>query len=411
MTGEPAAHPPAATDVSTDAALIVAALGRMEAAVRDERATLGRLRASLGEMAEVIARAKAVADSETAATLLDEFEHRVDAMIEMAGGEASHIDDAPAPQSEPAEPAAEQATEQGAVPAAESDQVPTVSGVVLLLGPPGDTVPEPAVMDTPQPTASAGDKAPTVAMLTAMVEALSASIQAPAPEPEAAAEAAPPAPLPVATVRETDLIASFEQMGVRPFPPPDEGTAVIFEPRPAPQLPPEPAPEPPAPPPTVEPAPPESAAIAADAALPVASEAMPFATVEEPAAEAVPSAEIPPAAEPATVTPPSDAASAEADFDPTDFLFGPEPEPDPAAFLLDPAPPAELKAVMLPQPEFIAPPPPAQNPGHAPEGEAPQPAPAAEAGQPAPPEPQPPPHDPLHALKAMSPEERLALFS
>ena len=38
----------------------------------------------LGDMAQAIARAKAVADSETAATLLDELEHRVDAMIEIA---------------------------------------------------------------------------------------------------------------------------------------------------------------------------------------------------------------------------------------------------------------------------------------------------------------------------------------
>jgi len=78
-TSEPAA------DVSADAALIVAALDRMQAAVRDERDMVGRLRSSLGEMAQAIARAKAQADTGIAG-LLDEFEHRVDAMLEMAGG-------------------------------------------------------------------------------------------------------------------------------------------------------------------------------------------------------------------------------------------------------------------------------------------------------------------------------------
>ena len=120
-TSEPAA------DVSADAALIVAALDRMQAAVRDERDMVGRLRSSLGEMAQAIARAKAQADTGIAG-LLDEFEHRVDAMLEMAGGrpepaaavpsdvattpsanEAARTqdtqgEDAPAAQAEPAAP-------------------------------------------------------------------------------------------------------------------------------------------------------------------------------------------------------------------------------------------------------------------------------------------------------------------
>ena len=85
-------------------------------------------------MAQAIARAKAVADSETAAAMLDEFEHRVDAMIEIAGGAA-----------------ASQAAEQ----AAESEQVPTVSDVVLRLGP-GDAAPEPAAAETAPPAERAG---------------------------------------------------------------------------------------------------------------------------------------------------------------------------------------------------------------------------------------------------------------
>jgi hypothetical protein len=126
-------------------------------------------------------------------------------------------------------------------------------------------------------------------------------------------------------------------MEARPIPPPDEGTAVIFTaaPEPAPQ--PEPAPEPA---PTV----------------------------------------------------------AEAEFDPTDFLFGPEPEPDPAADLLDPAPPRPLpRALMLPQPEFVAIPTEEQPPAPS--------EPATEAVLVA------PPHDPLRALNAMSEEEKLALFT
>ena len=108
MSGAPASSEPA--DVGANAALILAALGRIEAVVRDERAAMASLRSSLREMAQAIARAKAVADSENAAAMLDEFEHRVDAMIETAGGA----------------PAAEQATV--------SVQVPTVSYVVLRLG-------------------------------------------------------------------------------------------------------------------------------------------------------------------------------------------------------------------------------------------------------------------------------------
>src|SRR5712671_3646101 len=85
-TSESASPVPAQADVSADAALILAALGRMEAVVRDERAAFTRLRVMLGDMAQAIARAKIVADSEAAAPLLDELEHRVDAMLDIAGG-------------------------------------------------------------------------------------------------------------------------------------------------------------------------------------------------------------------------------------------------------------------------------------------------------------------------------------
>ena len=331
--------------------------------VRDERAALASLRTSLGEMAQAIARAKAVADSENAAAMLDEFEHRVDAMIEIAGGA----------------PAAEQA--------AEPDQVPTVSDVVLRLGP-ADTAPEPAVADAAPPADTGGGKGPTVAMLTAMVQALSASIQTPTPEAEADAlpkpEAAAPPPSALATLaeftpwpveaeapatpepaaeweqaepepvaeatpasvpgetlaQESTLLASFEQMEIRPFPPPEEGTAVIFtssiftskiEPA-----------NPQAEHGFAPPAPPEPAATPDPA---------PAAPAEAAAPEVV-------AIEPEAAAPPPEGSvaskSVEADFDPTDFLFGPEPEPDPAAFLLDPAPPPQTQKAVLPQPEFVS---------------------------------------------------------
>ena len=371
MSGAASSSEPA--DAGADAALIVAALGRIETALRGERATLDRLRVALRQMAQAIAQAKTVADSETAAAMLDEFEHRVDAMIEMAGGIAA-AEALATPITPILGPAAEGLSEAPA----ESDQVPTVSGVVLRLGP-GDAPPEPAIAD-PAPAADAGSQSPTVAMLTAMVEALNASVQTPPPEAEAAAPKAEPASLPgEAADHETALLASLEQMGVRPIPPPDEGTAVIFSPKPATELQPEPSP------PNDDPAEP--------AATPEPEQAGPE---HRPAATQI-------ADEPATQ---AGAAPAEPDSDPTDFLFGPEPEPDPAAFLLDPAPPRIQKPVVLPQPEFV-PAPAEPPPASAPQPKAPQ---AAPAGAPQP-DPEPEPHDPLHALKAMSENERLAIFS
>ena len=179
---------PAQADVSADAALILAALGRMEAVVRDERAAFARLRVMLGDMAQAIARGKTVANSETAATLLDELEHRVDAMIEIAGpgpvAEAAAMPD-PQPPSSAAPVARDDAplAPSGTAPdagaaaqaiqhPAEHDQVPTVSDVVSRFG--SDDEPPPAAEMPVDDTASS---APTVAMLTAMVEALRDSIR------------------------------------------------------------------------------------------------------------------------------------------------------------------------------------------------------------------------------------------
>jgi hypothetical protein len=173
----------ARADISADAALILAALGRMETVVRDERAAFDRLRAMLGEMAHAIAKAKAVADSETAATLLNELEHRVDAMIDIAGGHPAVAAAAAIPEPQPeaaAAPAPDASAAAEAIqPPAEHDQVPTVSGVVG----PGEIAPS-AAADVPP--VDEGISTPTVAMLTAMVEALRDSIAA-GPEPETTA--------------------------------------------------------------------------------------------------------------------------------------------------------------------------------------------------------------------------------
>jgi hypothetical protein len=182
--GEPAAAP-ATADTGADVALILDALGRMETTIREERATLGRLRQALGEMARAVARAKAgwpepmaIADS-NAATLLDELEHHIDTMLEIAGGGSAPVQ------------------------IAEPDQVPTVSGVVSQLAPLADTQHHDAPQGSDAGRAGApnddtradasGEDAqdvPTVSMLKAMVEALNAAAPSETPEAHAKMEAA-----------------------------------------------------------------------------------------------------------------------------------------------------------------------------------------------------------------------------
>ena len=314
--------------------------------------------------------------------------------------------------------------------------------------------------DSPPPAEAAPDNSAFVAMLNARLTALQAAVaqrDAPleAPQAEATpasqaihtadvAEAAPTPGTAVTGLHESVLLASLEQMGARPFPPPDEGTAVIFAPKPEleflpefarePMAPAETAPEPEqpvAPQPATEPAATEQTVFAQTAA---ASQHEPLHAIEperapaevamadiiadlirgvapEPA-DVEPIVPTEPTAEPAAAAPPADtvatAETTEADFDPADFLFGPEPEPDPAAFLLDPTPPQppapRAKPAVQPPPEFAAPPakPAAENPDASPPADPDPPARAA---------PEPPPHDPLRALKALSENEKLALFS
>jgi hypothetical protein len=177
-TGEAGAAP-AFGDAGADVVLILDALGRIEATIRDDRATLGRLRLALGEMARAVARAKATApntptsEGDTIATMLDELEHRVDAMLEIAGAAA------------PQPPAA-----------AEPDRVPTVSNVVSQLGPEAQNAPTTTGMsdaavaggqETRQTAPPQADSeshqdlhrdVPTVSMLKAMVEAMNAAAPA-----------------------------------------------------------------------------------------------------------------------------------------------------------------------------------------------------------------------------------------
>jgi hypothetical protein len=227
MTGEPAvtetaprtqAGPQAGPDIGADAALVLAAVARMQAADHEARETLARLRTGLGEMADAIEQAKAhvaqadaqayahdgIAKIVDIAAMLDGFEHLVDGLIAVATGRA---DDAPPPDpaqlamelSEPAEGAALQVTQAAAEAAAamfaDADRVPTVSAVVSRLDP--DQAVQPAATEAPE-GAFTYAAAPSVEMLKSLVEALNASIpdepfedepQAESPVDDAAAKA------------------------------------------------------------------------------------------------------------------------------------------------------------------------------------------------------------------------------
>src|SRR5581483_7990327 len=104
------------------------------------------------------------------AALLDQFEHLIDAMVEIAGARGSS---------------------GGARPAPQGDGVPTVSGVVFGLGPEREAPDPSAIADMPHPTDIAVGGAPTVAMLKAMVETLNASVPVSAADAPAAAAGDP----------------------------------------------------------------------------------------------------------------------------------------------------------------------------------------------------------------------------
>jgi hypothetical protein len=298
---------PAQVDVAADMAIVLAALGRLETAVRDGREVLARLRVCLDEMAKAIVRAKAIADSPSALSLLNAFEHRIEAMIQIASGGEERP---PAAASPPAIEAAAVAEPGEAIAetAEEPTEVPTVSGVVSRLGA-GDEAASSAA-DTPD---NGLVDVSNVAKLTAMVQALRDSMP-----PE---ESQPTTP-------------SGDTAAAETASPPSQ---------------------------TVEPA--ASAAATPDASESSASAGNVSAASVSPAPDAEP--------EPAPASEPDTPTAAAARFD---------------------------MAASLPPPEFVSMP-------VEPVAEPPHDAPPAQA------DPVQPAHDPLHALKAMSEHERLALFS
>ncbi len=440
MSNEPMLHPmssetsaqaaadPQGADAprETDAEKVLAALARMEAAVQDERAgpVIERLRDDLGGMAGAIAKAQeAIRPYEEVGALLRDLERRIGAMValiapvadappaEQAAPEESEFRETQEPQvsaeassaevaaamaelgaatvAEPAA-AAEPALEQpdAVLAPVECDQVPTVSNVVSQRGRADAADADTHTAASAAPLVWEGSEVPTVSMLQAMVEALTAQAASTSSEPETAdietapqpelelrpastfsesEQIPPPEPLPVLepapapaafalepadantaavfTTRapglrtpimpENELLSSFARMEVMPFLPPEVGTAVIFSRRPA----------------------------EAEASAPQA-----------PAAE--------PAPEP----------------EPAAFLFEPPHlRDDPAAFLLEPefVTSTQPSALPLPAPAFgLA----DERPRAAPESQSPRAAPA-------------PSSDPLAALKAMSEAERIALFT
>jgi hypothetical protein len=149
----------------------------MEAAIGRERATIDRLHAELAVMAQLIARAKITAQPGAVkpatldiAALLDEFEQRVDVMLEIGG--RSRRKDAPAQDHARATARAAQAPAVAA-PAQPSPPdpqgVPTVSGVVSRLARASDA----PCSEAGSPAAAEAGRS-NVSIMEAMVQALSA---------------------------------------------------------------------------------------------------------------------------------------------------------------------------------------------------------------------------------------------
>ena len=373
-----------------DAERMLAAVGRMESAVRGERDTLERLRAHLGEILNAIEGARAAADAAAASqtALLRSLEGCIKEMSELVGavslGGKPGSADAPPIAQPPPRPADEQAFFEAMrershvepVPAPEADdpRVPTVSDVVSQLGRAGDAS---TADEAASGNAATGGEVTTVAMLETMVEALAASMPAAAPaEPEAMPEAAASSrrdPI----MPEVELLSSLARVEAMPLLPAEMGTAVIFAPKP------------------------DFAATPPDQAQPAEPDPQTPPAAEAPAGqnlEATPSGE--PANEPL-------AQAGEPDLEM--LLFEPQPETDPAGFLLESTAwdhdPPQLQATS--EPAAAPEPPPAEQ-----EPEA-RPAPAAAPRQREDLRQdlrQDLRHDPLAPLKAMSDEEKIALF-
>jgi len=246
LLSEPApGDPPRTSGRSVDAELVLAAIDRMEAAMRSERVTLDCLHAELAAMAKAIAQAKiavqpgavkpGAADGSAAldvAALLDELQHRVDVMLEIGGrfsrGRAPADDQvvaAPPGRDTPEEIVEPPPAVDKLLPQPDVEGVPTVSGVVSQLGRTGG---EPA-----GDTSSSGDDAgrnapPSAAILEAMVLALSAldAVGDGETETPAAAPTAAPAAAPAVTAAAEPFANGFARASE------ETGTAVSFAPWP-----------------------------------------------------------------------------------------------------------------------------------------------------------------------------------
>ena len=188
---------PAQADIDADVKLVVAAVQRISAAIVNERARLDRVQAGLGEIADIIAATKATVrlapGSNDTVLLLDELEHRVDAMMEIAG---HAIATAAQPKNQPKKNEAQGALiddeylRADGMPepqpqSAENDRVPTVSGVVLRMARGHEVFPpDPGIAEAAH---SKGDVDRSASILQSMVEAMNVSILATSPKAETAA--------------------------------------------------------------------------------------------------------------------------------------------------------------------------------------------------------------------------------
>jgi hypothetical protein len=241
MSSEPIASAPQASEASrgefvADAELVLAALNRLETAVHADRSALARLRPALAELAVALGNAKRAVTLGAGrpldvAILLDGLEHRVDAMIEIAGGTPSPdpIAPPPAPRIEEAAPRVEDPPPQA--------RVPTVSNVVLPLGRGDD------------PRGDTAEVRPSVFELEAMMQALSTPTPdgsvAPSPTepmPEAPAdvesvaptEPAPSAPAAESVETEREWLARVAELdaAAQRYPDIDDLAELLFEPTP-----------------------------------------------------------------------------------------------------------------------------------------------------------------------------------
>ena len=404
----PSASPPQ-TDTQADVAVLLAAIERMEAAVRERSNTIDLFRHDLGEMATLLQDAWGKLDADgrlgDAAKLLHGLAARVERMMTVARPVEDTQVTAALAAAAPVAAAAAQATaspvEEAAEPTAEETafidamrdepardeaaEVPTVSGVVAQLRGEGE-----AESAGASETEQSGGAGTTVAMLEAMVEELAAAMPAARPD-EAPQAAAPQAAAPPAEATPSDdvIAAPDDAAPAASMTEPELPEAVLV--MPPPDAPPPPVEEAAQPGPDSEPpaaiAQPQAPTIGSaigpalewnlDAAAPappreavmpeielpnrmVRWESAPYLHQEIGTAvifESDPESEAPSAADAA----PDAAAAPTGVGDPGDvdldaLLFEPAPDPDtdPAAFLLEPEPaddtaPAKPAAVTQPR--------------------------------------------------------------